>query len=595
MDAQPPLLRLIACGSADDGKSSLLDRLLHDGGAAPDDQIAALARGLQQPGDAYRYFSTARRSFIVADAPGHAHSMRTMATGAANSDLAILLVDARKGLLGQTLQHLAIAALLGIRHIALAVNKMDLVDYSEAVFDAIVADFHAQARDRNFLGLAAFPISARFGDNVVARSALMPWHGGPCLLDYLETVEVGGDCAAGPLRFSVQGANRPDPDCRGVSGTIMSGRIAVGDEIVVADSGVTAHVARIVGLEGDCDRAKADDSVTLVFADDVDAVRGDMICAIDDRPAMVEQFAAHLLWMSEDRLLPGRSYFLAMNGRTIPASITEIKHKLNVASREKVAARTLALDEIGFCNLSLSLPAAIDVFERFRATGAFLLIDRASNATVAMGAVAFPLRRAANIHLQSLSVTKEARARLKGQRPVALWFTGLSGAGKSTVANLVETRLAARGAHTITLDGDNLRHGLNRDLGFTDADRVENIRRVGEVAKLMVEAGLIVLCSFISPFAAERRMVRELLGPEEFIEIFVDTPLATCMERDRKGLYKKALAGEIRNFTGIDQPYEVPEHAEIVLKPGDGSAEQMAESVIRLLEARSILPDAAAP
>jgi bifunctional enzyme CysN/CysC len=396
----------------------------------------------------------------------------------------------------------------------------------------------------------------------------------------------GGDPAGAPLRLAVQSA---DPSRRSIGGKILSGRIEPGAEIAVADSGATARVARIIGAQGECGLAAAGEAVTLAFAEPLEAARGDMICALGDRPAMADQFAAHLLWTGEDRLLPGRSYLLEINGRVVSASVTEIKHRLNEASGEKIAARTLGRNEIGFCNLSLGQPVAVDPFERFRATGAFQLIDRASKAAVAIGAIAFPLRRAANIHLQSLSVTKEVRAKLKGQKPVALWFTGLSGAGKSTVANLVEMKLAARGAHTITLDGDNLRHGLNRDLGFTDADRVENIRRVGELAKLMVEAGLIVLCSFISPFAAERRMARELLEPEEFIEIFVDTPLETCMERDRKGLYRKALAGEIKNFTGIDQPYEIPERPEIVLKPADGSAEQMAEIVLRLLEVQGIV------
>jgi bifunctional enzyme CysN/CysC len=396
----------------------------------------------------------------------------------------------------------------------------------------------------------------------------------------------GADPAGAPFRLAVRSA---DLSRRSIDGTILSGRIEAGTEIAVADSGATARVVRIVGARGECGGAEAGEAVTLGFAAPLDAAPGEMICAPDDRPAMAEQFAAYLLWTGEDRLLPGRSYLLEINGRAIAASVTEIKHRVSGANGEKIAARTLGRDDIGFCNLALDQPVAVDPFERFGATGAFRLIDRASEAAVAVGAIAFPLRRAANIHRQSLSVTKEVRAGLKGQKPVALWFTGLSGAGKSTVANLVEVKLAERGAHTITLDGDNLRHGLNRDLGFTEADRVENIRRVGELAKLMVEAGLIVLCSFISPFAAERRMARSLLGPDEFIEIFVDTPLETCMERDRKGLYKKALAGEIRNFTGIDQPYEIPERPEIVLRPGDGTAEQMAEIVLRLLEARGII------
>jgi bifunctional enzyme CysN/CysC len=381
----------------------------------------------------------------------------------------------------------------------------------------------------------------------------------------------------------VQWVNRPNLDFRGMSGTVMSGRVKVGDEISIADTGLTTHVARIVTMDGDLESAEANDAVTLVFTEEIDASRGDLICHVADRPAVVEQFAAHLFWMGADKLLPGRSYLIKINGRTVPASITEIKHRLNISNQQKMAAKTLRINEIGFCNIDVSRAICIDSFEHFRNTGAFLLVDRTTNATVAIGTIAFPLRRATNVHLQRMSVTKEVRAALKHQKPAVLWFTGLSGSGKSTVANLVEVKLAAQHAHTATLDGDNLRHGLNRDLGFTDADRVENIRRVGEVSKLMVDAGLIVLSSFISPFEAERRMVRELLGTGEFVEIFVDTPLDVCMQRDRKGLYKRALAGEIKNFTGIDQPYERPDNAEIVLTQEDGTAEQMADRIVKYL------------
>ena len=616
--AQLPTLRLLTCGSVDDGKSTLIGRILYDRGLVPDDQLVTLERdsrkfgttgadldlallidGLeaeQQQGItidvAYRYFSTDRRSFIIADTPGHEQYTRNMATGAANCDLAILLIDARKGILEQTLRHMSIVSMLGIRHVVLAINKMDLVDYSEAVFNAIVTDFAGHASGMGFRTLAAIPMSARFGVNVTARSTYMAWNHGPCLLDYLETLDVADDAVEQPFRFPIQWVNRPNLDFRGMSGTVMSGRVKVGDEVCIADTGLTTHVARIVTMDGDFESAEANDSVTLVFAEEIDATRGDIICHVANRPAVVEQFAAHLFWMGAEKLLPGRSYLVKVNGRTVPASVTEIKHRLNISNQQKMAAKTLRINEIGFCNIAASRPLCIDSFEHFRSTGAFMLIDRATNATVAIGTIAFPLRRASNVHLQRMSVTKEVRAGLKHQKPAVLWFTGLSGSGKSTVANLVEVKLAAQHAHTITLDGDNLRHGLNRDLGFTDADRVENIRRVGEVSKLMVDAGLIVLSSFISPFEAERRMVRELLGPGEFVEIFVDTPLEICMQRDRKGLYKRALAGEIKNFTGVDQPYEVPDNAEIVLKPGDGTAEQMADRIVAYLRDNNIVASA---
>jgi bifunctional enzyme CysN/CysC len=610
-----PTLRLLTCGSVDDGKSTLIGRILYDQGLVPTDQLAALERDSRKYGTtgddldlallidgleaeqqqgitidvAYRYFSTARRSFIIADTPGHEQYTRNMATGAANCDLAILLVDARKGVLDQTLRHMSIVSMLGVKHVVLAINKMDLVDYSEAIFNAIVTDFMGHAGAIGFRTLAAIPLSARLGANVTARSIYMPWHQGACLLDYLETLDVADEAAEAPLRFPIQWVNRPNLDFRGMSGTIMSGRVKVGDEIAIADSGLTTRVARIVTMDGDCESAQVNDAVTLVLAEEIDATRGDMICHVADRPAMVEQFAAHLFWMGAEKLLPGRSYLIKMNARTVPVSITEIKHRVNVSNQEKMAAKTLLVNEIGFCNLDASSPLAIDAFEHFRNTGAFLLIDRTTNATVAIGTIAFPLRRASNVHLQRMTVTKDVRAAMKHQKPAVLWFTGLSGSGKSTVANLVECKLAAHHAHTITLDGDNLRHGLNRDLGFTDADRVENIRRVGEVSKLMIDCGLIVLCSFISPFAAERRMVRELLAPGEFVEIFVDTPLDVCMQRDRKGLYRRALAGEIKNFTGIDQPYEIPQNAEIVLNAEDGGAEQMAERIITYLSENKIV------
>jgi bifunctional enzyme CysN/CysC len=616
--ANLPTLRLLTCGSVDDGKSTLIGRILFDQGLVPDDQMAVLERdsrkfgtvgddldlallvdGLeaeQQQGItidvAYRYFATPRRSFIIADTPGHEQYTRNMATGAANCDLAILLVDARKGIVEQTMRHMSIVSMLGVKYVVLAINKMDMVDFDEQGYRAVVSEFMHVAGEKRFRGFVAIPISARFGDNIASVSPRMGWYRGPCLLDYLESIDVEDDIDEAPFRFPVQWVNRPNLDFRGFSGTLASGRVMVGDEVIVADTGQATRIARIVTMDGDRESAKAFDSVTLVFTDEIDAARGDTLCGPTDRPAVVDQFAANIFWISEEEMLPGRSYLIKINGRTVPASITEMKHRLDVATQAKMAAKTLGANEIGFCNLSASRPLAIDPFEANRDTGAFLLIDRFTNATLALGAIAFPLRRASNVHLQNMTVTKEARARVKHQKPVVLWFTGLSGSGKSTIANLVEIRLAALHAHTITLDGDNLRHGLNRDLGFTDADRVENIRRVGEVAKLMVEAGLIVLCSFISPFAAERRMAREMVEEGEFVEIFVDTPLDVCIKRDRKGLYARALAGEIKNFTGIDQPYERPDKANMVLGPDDGSAEDLAGKIVNYLVKKGIVSPA---
>ncbi len=587
LSTQAPALRLLACGPAGAGKSTLAGRLLQDRGAAAVDQLVA-----EQGDAAFRPFSTDRRSFLIADAPSVPRNLSDLAMAAANCDLAILLVDARAGLVEQALRDLAIVSMLGVRHVVLAVNKMDLVDYSETVFNAVVADCTDRASGMGFRTLAAIPMSALSGVDVASPSTRMPWRHGPSLLDYLETVEIADDAAEAPLRFPIEGVDSSNPGSRGFSGVVMSGRVKAGEEICVADSGKTAHVARILGARGDVDSARAHEAVTLVFDAKVEAARGDMICHVADRPAVVEQFAAHLLWMGEEKLLPGRSYLMVMNGRTVQASVTEIKYRLNVESHQQMAAKTLQADEIGFCNLAAAQPLSIDPFEHFRKTGAFQLLDRATNAVVAIGTIAFPLRRASNVHLQAMSVTKEVRAGLKGQKPAVLLFTGLSGSGKSTIANLVEIRLAGQNAHTIALDGDNLRHGLNRDLGFTDADRVENIRRVGEVSKLMADAGLIVLCSFISPFEAERRMVRELLGPGEFVEVFCDTPLETCIQRDRKGLYKRALAGEIKNFTGVTQPYERPDNAEIVLTLDDGPAEAMADRIVAYLRASGIVASA---
>jgi bifunctional enzyme CysN/CysC len=620
-----PTLRFLTCGSVDDGKSTLIGRLLFERSLILDDELASLLSDSRKFGTsgedidfallvdgleaerqqgitidvAYRYFSTPQRAFIVADCPGHEQYTCNMVTGASNCDLAIVLVDARKGLLTQTLRHANIVSLLGIRHIVLAVNKMDLVDYDRAVFDRIVADFALASAALHFISVTPIPISARRGDNMCSASINTPWHDGPTLLAWLETVEVEDPAVGQPFRFPVQWVNRPDSEFRGMAGSLASGRIARGDEIVVAASGKHTKISRIVSMDGDLagdlDLAEAPDAVTLVFTEEIDAARGDLLCDPAHRPDVADQFAAHVIWMSEAPLLPGRSYLLKSGGATVPASVTEIKYRLDVrvlpaggekGERAHIAAKTLELNEIAFCNLALSTPIAFDSYADNRVTGAFILIDRANNGVAAAGTIAFALRRASNVHPQALTVDRAARAALKRQKPVILWFTGLSGAGKSAIANLVEASLLQRRAHAILLDGDNVRHGLNKDLGFTEVDRVENIRRVGEVAKLMLDAGLIALCAFISPFAAERRMVREMVAAGEFIEIFVDTPLSDCIARDPKGLYKKALAGQIKNFTGIDQPYERPEGAEITIGGECATQEQAAKRILAYLEAR---------
>ena len=610
-----PTLRFLTCGSVDDGKSTLIGRLLFEQKSIFDDQLSALERDSKKHGTvgddidfallvdgleaereqgitidvAYRYFSTAKRAFVVADTPGHEQFTRNMATGASNADLAILLVDARKGLLPQTRRHATIVSLLGIRDVVLAVNKIDLVGHDEQVFAAIVRDFAAFAARLEFRSVTPIPVSARFGDNLSEPSANMPWYRGPTLVGFLETVDVRDERALRPFRLPVQWVNRPDLDFRGYAGTIAAGRVARGDTVAVSASGRTTRIERVIASGADVEAAEAGDAVTVTLADEVDVARGDVLADPKARPPVADQFAAHVIWMSEDRLLPGRSYLLKLAEKLVPVTVTELKHRIDVNSLEHIAAKTLGLNEIGVCNLATAAPIAFDPYRDIRDTGAFILIDRATNATAGAGLVDFPLRRATNIHHQDLAVTKAARAALKHQKPAILWFTGLSGAGKSTVANVVEAKLHARGVHTTMLDGDNVRHGLNKDLGFTDADRVENIRRVGEVAKLMVEAGTVTLCSFISPFAAERRMVRELVEPGEFIEVFVDAPIERCIARDPKGLYKRALAGEIRNFTGIDQPYERPEAAEIVLAAGDVPPEALAEQVVAVLEERGIV------
>lgn len=604
-----PLLRFITCGSVDDGKSTLIGRLLYDSKRLFDDQLAALASDSRRHGTqgeridyallldgleaereqgitidvAYRYFDTDKRKFIVADCPGHEQYTRNMATGASTADLAVVLVDARKGLLAQTRRHSYIVSLFGIRNVVLAVNKMDLVGYSREAFDAIADAYRGLAAQLGIANVQCIPLSALEGDNLTARSPNTPWYDGPALLEHLESVDTRAAAVASGLRLPVQWVNRPNQDFRGFAGTIAAGEVRPGDAVVALPSARRSTVARVLGPDGDVEVAGAGQAVTLTLADEIDISRGDVIAAAGDPPEVADQFAAHLLWMGDAALLPGRPYWLKIGARTVAASVSEIKHRVDVNTQEHLAAKRLELNEVGYCNLSFDEPVAFEAYAKNRTLGGFILIDRQSNATVAAGTLDFALRRAGNVHWQHLDVDKAARARIKGQQPKVLWFTGLSGAGKSTIANLVDKRLHAQGYHSFILDGDNVRHGLNRDLGFTDEDRVENIRRVAEVAKLMADAGLIVLVSFISPFRAERRMARERFGEGEFIEVFVDVPLEVAEARDVKGLYRKARAGQIPNFTGIDSPYEAPENPELHLRAGDESAEAMALKVLEKL------------
>jgi bifunctional enzyme CysN/CysC len=612
----PPreLLRFFTCGSVDDGKSTLIGRLLHDSQLIFTDQLAALAKDSRKHGTigdeidlallvdgleaereqgitidvAYRFFSTPRRSFIVADSPGHEQFTRNMATAASNSSVAVILIDARKGVLTQSKRHTYICSMLGIRDIVVAVNKMDLVGFEQATFDRIVGEFVSFASDFRFRSIVPIPMSARYGDNVTSPSGNVPWYRGRTLLEHLETIEVAQELEGKPFRFQVQWVNRPNLDFRGFSGTLASGRIAPGDEVVSATSGKASRVARIVTADGDLPSAKAGQAVTLTLEDEVDIARGDLLTRPTERPEVADQSAAHVLWMDDEAMLPGRAYLIRLGNRWAQATVTSIKHRVDVNTLEKRAARKLELNEIAFCNISSSVPMPIEAYEENRATGAFILVDRFTNRTAGAGMIAFALRRSANIHRESFLVDKTARAELGGQTPLIVWFTGLSGSGKSAVAKIVESALHNAGRRTYALDGDNVRHGLCRDLGFTDEDRVENIRRVGEVAKLFVDAGLIVLCSFISPFRAERRMVRGLVPEGEFVEVFVDTPIEECIKRDPKGLYAKALAGTIRNFTGIDSPYETPEAAEIHLQTIGKTADELANEVLERLRSLGV-------
>jgi bifunctional enzyme CysN/CysC len=600
------LLRFITCGSVDDGKSTLLGRLLYDTKLLFDDQLAALEGDSLRHGTrngeldfallvdglaaeqeqgitidvAYRFFSTDKRKFIVADCPGHEQYTRNMATGASTADLAVVLVDARKGLLTQTRRHTYICGLLGIRHVLLAVNKMDLVGYAQNTFKRIESDYRVVAAQMGIESVTAVPLSALHGENVSARSQAMGWYAGPSLLEQLESVQVERAASKLGFRMPVQWVCRPNQNFRGYAGQVVAGAVAPGDEVVALPSGVRSRVARIVTADGDLPRAAAGDAVAIQLEDERDISRGDVIAAVSSPPQVADQFAAHLLWMDGAALLPGRPYWMKIGARLVTAQVTEIKHRVDVNTQEKRPAKRLELNEVGYCNLGLDQAIAFEPYADCRELGAFILIDRQSNATVAAGTLAFALRRADNIHWQHTDVDRVARARIKGQTPTCLWFTGLSGSGKSTIANVVEKRLHAMGYHTYMLDGDNVRHGLNRDLGFTDEDRVENIRRVAEVARLMVDAGLIVLVSFISPFRSERGMARALFGEGEFREVFVDTPLEVCAQRDPKGLYAKARAGRIRNFTGIDSPYERPERPELHLETQGASVDELAQRVI---------------
>ncbi|MBB5700174.1 bifunctional enzyme CysN/CysC [Ochrobactrum daejeonense] len=609
------LLRFLTCGSVDDGKSTLIGRLLYDTKLIFEDQLASLKSDSRKFGTtdddfdfallvdgleaereqgitidvAYRFFSTPRRKFIVADTPGHAQYTRNMATGASTADLAVVLVDARQGILTQTRRHSYIASALGIRHIVLAVNKIDLVGFSQEAFERIVADYMSFARDLGFSSIQPIPLSARFGDNVTAPSPRIGWYEGPHLLEHLETVRIDGQAAAKPFRFPVQYVNRPNLDFRGFSGTVASGSIGTGDTVVVAKSGKTSRVKRIATYDGDLPRASEGQAVTLVLEDEIEVSRGNMLVGTEARPEVADRFAANIVWFGEEPLQAGRSYLLRTETDQTPVTVSEIVSRTSVDSYRREETDSLGLNEIGLCNLQAADPIAFDPYAENRVTGAFVLIDRFTNATVGAGMIDHALRQATNVHLQAFDLDRQTRAAQKFQKPAVLWFTGLSGSGKSTIANRLEQRLHALGKHTYLLDGDNIRHGLNSDLGFSGEDRAENIRRVGEVARLMADAGLVVLVSFISPFRAERERVRALLPEGEFIEIFVDTPIEECIARDPKGLYAQALRGEIKAFTGIDSPYEAPVAPELRLDTTGRDVDELVAEVEKYLAERGAI------
>jgi bifunctional enzyme CysN/CysC len=604
------MLRFITCGSVDDGKSTLIGRLLYDSKMIFEDQLEALQFDSKKVGTqgqeidfallvdglaaereqgitidvAYRFFNTEKRKFIVADTPGHEQYTRNMVTGASTADLAVILIDARKGVLVQTRRHSYLAHLIGIKNIVLAINKMDLVAYDQAVYDAILKDYTEFARS---IGIAAFtpiPISGFKGDNITGTSENTPWYKGPALMEHLESVEVDQiSDQEKPFRMAIQWVNRPNLDFRGFSGQIAAGVVKVGDTIRVLPSGKTSTVSRIVTLDGDLETAAAGQSVTICFADEVDCSRGDVVATADNAPQSADQFESTIVWMADEEMLPGRPYWLKIGTQTVSATVQQPKYQVNVNTMEHLAAKTLDLNAIGVANLATDKQIVFEPYAQNRTLGGFILIDKITNATVAAGMLHFSLRRAQNVHWQSTDISRENHAAMKNQKPAVLWFTGLSGAGKSTIANLVELKLARMNRHTFLLDGDNVRHGLNKDLGFTDADRVENIRRVGEVAKLMTDAGLIIITAFISPFRSERDMVRSMMQPGEFIEVHIDTSLADAEARDVKGLYKKARSGGLKNFTGIDSPYEAPEDPEIRIDTGAMTAEEAADAIIARL------------
>lgn len=604
------LLRFITCGSVDDGKSTLIGRLLYDSKMIFEDQLASLEADSKRVGTqgqeidfallvdglaaereqgitidvAYRFFATEKRKFIVADTPGHEQYTRNMITGASTADLAVILIDARKGVLVQTRRHSYLAHLIGVKNIVLAINKMDLIDYDQDRYEVILADYTAFAASIGITDFIAMPISGFKGDNITTRSTQMPWYSGPTLIDHLETVELDVTSAASKaFRMPVQWVNRPNLDFRGFSGLIASGQVKRGDAIRVLPSGKTSTVSRIVTMDGDLESATTGQSVTICLADEVDCSRGDVLSVADTPPEVADQFEATMVWMDDEAMTPGRAYWLKLGAQTVSASVNAPKYQINVNTMEQLAAKTFELNAIGVATLRTDKPIVFEAYEDNHTLGGFILIDKISNATVAAGMLKFSLRRAQNVHWQALDVSREAHANLKNQKPAVFWFTGLSGSGKSTIANLVEKKLFRMNRHTFLLDGDNVRHGLNKDLGFTDTDRIENIRRVGEVAKLMADAGLIVITAFISPFRAERQMVRDMLPDGEFIEVFIDTPLAEAEARDVKGLYKKARAGQLKNFTGIDSPYEAPSAAEIRIDTTAMTPEAAADLIVEAI------------